>query len=234
MDALKRKIKKAVQNPALILEHLTKKNYGWADKNGLKVKKYSNYNEYVRHQRSKLYKVIGSLESYDTQYREVLHKRLIAGGIVQPSMNVLCLAARIGTEVKAFIDLGCFAIGIDLNPGENNKYVVTGDFHHIVFADHSVDVVFSNSIDHVFDLDAFLSEIKRVLKPTGHLILEIVKGENEGIQGGYYESIAWNTVGDLVKMISARGFSIESRKDFEYPWFGEHVCFRVTAKNNEK
>ena len=48
--------------------------------------------------------------------------------------TVLCLAARIGTEVKAFLDLGCFAIGIDLNPGTDNRYVVHGDFHDLQFA----------------------------------------------------------------------------------------------------
>ena len=226
MDDIQGKIKKVLRDPKLIIEHLAKKKYRWSNKDGLKVKNYSSYGEYTKHQRSKLHKIAGSLGTYDVSYREVLRKRLFEGGIVRSSMNVLCLAARIGTEVKAFIDLGCFAIGLDLNPGENNKYVVTGDFHHIQFADHSVDVVFSNSIDHVFDLEKFLGEIKRVLKPTGYLILEIAKGEKEGVQGGYYESMAWDTLDDFLKMITAHGFVVERRTDFEYPWLGEQVYFR--------
>jgi len=77
---------------------------------------------------------------------------------------MLCLAARIGTEVKSFLDLGAFAVGIDINPGKKNKYVLFGDFQDIQFAPKCADIIFTNSIDHVYDIEKFLSEIKRVLK----------------------------------------------------------------------
>ena len=46
---------------------------------------------------------------------------------------MLCLGARLGTEVRALHNLGYFAIGIDLNPGVDNPYVLMGDFHKLVF-----------------------------------------------------------------------------------------------------
>lgn len=73
------------------------------------------------------------LSRYDVDFRKILFDRLERLSLLRNGMTVLCLAARIGTEVKAFFDIGCFAVGIDLNPGENNRYVVYGDFHDIQF-----------------------------------------------------------------------------------------------------
>ncbi|MBE3128753.1 MAG: class I SAM-dependent methyltransferase, partial [Actinobacteria bacterium] len=151
------------------------KKFNWSKSdinNKLKVKKYKNYDEYIKHQSSKLEKLSESfINEYDIKYREILYKRLLKQNLVKPNMNVLCLATRIGTEVKAFIDIGCFAIGIDINPGTLNEYVVYGDFHDIQFAPNSIDVVFSNSIDHSFNLEILIKEIKRVLKINGLLII---------------------------------------------------------------
>ena len=56
-----------------------------------------------------------------------------------------------------FIDHGAFAVGIDLNPGRDNRWVVIGDFHALQYADASVDVVYTNSFDHVFELERVLA-----------------------------------------------------------------------------
>ena len=65
---------------------------------------------------------------------------MLTGGQLD-GQDAAVVGARIGTEVKAFLDLGAVAIGIDLNPGENNRYVVYGDFHDLQFASGSIDVV---------------------------------------------------------------------------------------------
>ena len=70
---------------------------------------------------------------------------------MKKAASVLCLGARQGTEVKAFLDLGCFAVRIDLEPGAENQFVVQGDFHDLKFPTESVDIVFTNSLDHAFD-----------------------------------------------------------------------------------
>lgn len=230
------KIKKGLKNPrlaiAILVERFFKKDYEWRGDNtsGLKKKIYGSYAEYVRHQRRKLPVVKDYLlENYDEQYRGALLSRLNDQKIVEPGMRVLCLAAGIGSEVKSFLDLGCFAVGIDLNPGTRNKYVVYGDFHEIQYRFQTVDVVFSNSLDHVFDIDRLIKEIKRVLKPGGFLILEILKGEEEGCSPKDYESLHWQKVEDLLELFSNSGFKVIGNVDFEFPWRGQHVSLALRA-----
>jgi SAM-dependent methyltransferase len=200
-----RKILKALKNPkfamATLRNRLIRKDYLWSEStaDGVKRKEYSSYSEYVSQQKSKLYIREDFLRSkYEEKYRTQLFGRLKEQGVVKPGMNVLCLGARLGAEIKSFLDLGCFAIGLDLNPGLSNKYVVYGDFHDIQYPSKVVDVVFTNSLDHAFDLDLLIQEIKRVLKPNGLLILEIVRGDKEDRIPDYYESICWKTIDDLL------------------------------------
>ena len=122
-----------------------------------------------------------------------------------PASSVLCLGARLGQEVQAFISLGHFAIGNDLCPGEGNSYVVTGDFHRLVFADRSVDCVYMNSVDHILHLDAFTSEVRRVLKPGGQFAADIVYGYEEGFWAGDYEVIHWPRARDFAKELARIG-----------------------------
>lgn len=192
-------------------------------------KMYRNYAEYISHQKSKL-KRIPWLSSYDRKYSQTLKVRLKKQGVVKDGMTVLCLGARIGTEVKAFLALNCFAVGIDLNPGENNKYVLHGDFHDIQFPSQSVDVIFTNCLDHIFDFDSFLGEIKRVLKPSGFLILEIEKGKQEGGSPGHYESLYWQKIDDIIEIFVGVGFRVIKRMGINYPWNGQHIIFKLDGE----
>lgn len=208
----------------------------WSSTGNFIARQYTSYQEYVEHQRSKLdliavrgrrSKHLVDLQRYDTSYRDVLRQRLLTLPMLRARPNVLCLAARIGTEVKAFIDVGCFAVGIDLNPGPDNAYVVVGDFHQLQFADASVDVVFTNSLDHVFALDKVLGEVHRVLKPGGHFIAELMLGTEEGGQPKEYESMGWKRASDLIDEICAKGALTRlSREDFTEPWKGAQVVFQ--------
>ena len=226
------KIKKALKNPkfAILLfrNHALaffSKKYDWIKNtdNKFQIKEYKNYEEYLQHQKSKLEKIKDCLSQYDLEYRSLLRNRLLNQGFVKIGMSVLCLAARIGTEVKSFIDIGCFAVGLDLNPGKDNKYVVKGDFHDIQFASNSVDIIFSNSLDHVLYVEKFIKEIQRVLKPRGLLILEI--SENGG---GYYEAIKWKQIDDIINLFLKQGFKIVKRDIFNDPWKGEHISFKIS------
>lgn len=196
--------------------------------NHFKTRVYANYSAYVQHQQSKLSPgFIVALEEYRSRFPKVLRKRLESVGELNPGMSVLCLGARLGEEVKAFHELGCFAVGIDLNPGRENPYVLNGDFHELVFPNSSVDIVFSNVIDHVFDIKVFLSESRRVLKPTGCLILEAGKGQKEGGRVGAYESFSWSTIDELVDLLEHSWFKVVHRMAFDYPWQGEQLWFRM-------
>jgi glycosyltransferase involved in cell wall biosynthesis len=232
--------KKIFKNPVLFFDYLNKLKKGARkrkiydieeDKNlGLQKKKYKNYDDYIKHQKSKLDLIrnFDILKNYDKEYREVLRNRINEIKNILPKGNVLCLAARIGTEVKSFIDLGFFAVGIDLNPGKNNKYVVKGDFHDIQFADNSVDIVFNNSIDHSLYLDKLIEDVKRVLKPGGYFIIELGDGEiNKNALKKNFEAIAYDDVDVIINQIKDNGFTIVKRSIIKNPWNGVFVLFRI-------
>lgn len=154
--------------------------------------KYSSYEEYTKHQASKLDKMRSRIEQHDKQLEVFVFKTHKAKG------RVLCLAARLGGEVRAFKRHGCDAIGIDLNPGEDNPDVVKGDFHDIPF-ECEFDYLYTNSIDHVLKLDTFFSECRRVLKPGGTFILDLVHGKP-----GAYEVL--DATDDKAILDVARGY----------------------------
>jgi SAM-dependent methyltransferase len=234
MEITLKKVVQAIKNPVLTKEKIYnlildkfKKTHGWLEvaAGSFKRKKYDNYEEYVNHQRSKLDLVKERLVDYNSVYRDLLRVRLAEDHLNLSGKNALCLAARLGTEVRSFLDLGCFAVGIDLNPGKINKYVVTGDFHALQYPDSCVDVIFCNSLDHVFDLSLLLAEAKRVLKKDGMAIFEIVKGSKEGGRVGYWESLSWEKVDDVAAQIENIGFTKIRDVDFIEPWAGRHMVF---------
>lgn len=235
-------IKRGMKNPRGAVEkafhrmvNRLSKKYVWSEgKTGspadpaVMKRKYDTYGEYLAHQKSKLRKINSYLRGeYDVHYRTALRERVQKHNVIVPGMSVLCLAARVGTEVKAFLDIGCFAVGVDINPGKGNKYVVYGDFHDIQFPDHCVDAVFTNSLDHAFDLDTLIKEVKRVLKQPGILVLEIVRGTEEGSLPGQYESICWKESNDVLSIFLKAGFVLIKKVHFEYPWSGQHISLAL-------
>lgn len=200
------------------------KSRAWKVEDGVMHRRYASYEDYIAHQETKLHTL--DLSSYDTQYRQLLSERLTHAGHVEPSTSVLCLAARIGTEVKAFHDLGCFALGIDLNPGPANRYVVHGDFHALQFPDASTDIVFTNSLDHVLELERVTAEVRRVLRSEGLFIVEAMLGRSEGVEPREYEAFFWNSIEQLVRLIEREGFELMDGLPFKDPWPGRHLTFR--------
>jgi SAM-dependent methyltransferase len=198
-----------------------------SSRTGLQKREYRSYGVYLEHQKAKLQRV--DLTDYDQRFRNALRERLLLRRAELKGSKVLCLAARLGTEVKAFNDLGCFAVGIDLNPGTDNKWVVYGDFHDLQFGDGSVDLVFTNSLDHLFDPERYLSECKRVLRPGGRFIAEIMRGTRENGRPRFFESFWWDSVNDVIALFERNGFAAKSREIFDVPWPGEHVIFELTG-----
>jgi SAM-dependent methyltransferase len=193
------------------------------------VRAYASYGQYVRHQQTKLETILrsgaGWLQEYEHEYEDVLKARLETGGHVRPGLRVLCLGARLGSEVRAFLALGCFAVGLDLNPGPKNQNVLYGDFHDLVWADASIDVVFTNALDHAFSIEKVLSEVRRVLVPGGLFLVEASVGTDR-YAAGDFESVAWHGLDALVAAIESGGFTRVSQEPFSYPWPGEHLVFK--------
>jgi SAM-dependent methyltransferase len=190
----------------------------------LQSRRYDSYEAYLEHQKAKL--ETHDFGNYDNEFRQALRERLTALDIAWQGRTVLCLGARIGTEVKAFLDLGCFAIGLDLNPGEGNRYVVQGDFHDLQYAPNSIDVVYTNSLDHAFDIDRIAKEVLKVLKPNGLFIVEAVQGRDQGINPGFFESFFWKNIDEPVHVFENAGFKVVDRTKLMHPWPGETICFR--------
>jgi SAM-dependent methyltransferase len=196
------------------------------DEQGRVRRDYPDYETYLKHQRNKLDALRAEfMERHDPQFFKALTGRLEASSLQLKRARVLCLAARQGTEVRAFTDLGAFAVGIDLNPGKDNRHVLVGDFHDLQFATGAVDLVFTNSLDHVYDLDRVLSEVSRILVDGGMFMTEVGVGTLRGTKPGFYESLSWQTADELVAEIERFGFRLRSRSEFQIPWAGEHLQF---------
>jgi SAM-dependent methyltransferase len=177
-------------------------------------RRYASYNEYVEHQASKLDKIAPRLREKEDEDFAEFRRRFATCAELTGARSVLCLGARLGTEVRALHDLGYFAIGIDLNPGERNPYVLPGDFHRIVFPSDSVDAVYTNALDHVFSLEELVGEVQRLLRTGGVFVADLELGSEEGFIPGEYESAMWRDHERLIEQIKHLGrFELEQVRD---------------------
>ena len=158
---------------------------------------YADYDEYLTHQKTKwdeILKVKGGFEKkviLDYRIRFFSRFRFLSR-LLKPDATILCLGARQGTEVEVLRDIGFpNAYGIDLNPGSDNHFVRKGDFMHLEEADQSLDLIYSNCVDHAFDLDGFFREQARKLKKNGLALYDLPLGDGKSVMGGPFESVSW-------------------------------------------
>ncbi len=194
--------------------------------NGLIVRDYKNYEEYLIHQKEKLNKKTDKIKEYDKIYENIIYKRYL-DKFNFSNKHMLCLAARLGGEVRAFKKMGANCLGIDLNPGINNKDVIEGDFHNLKFNDENFDLLFSNSIDHSYNLELYLKEAYRVLKKDGIFILEFMVEKPSN-----YESLDTSNA-EIIKKNISKYFFIEKISDLNNKisfvnWSGE--ILKLTKK----
>ena len=177
---------------------------GWKTENegGLLKRDYASYDEYLTHQKLKLDEMVkmkggfSNFDIFDFRLKFYVRFRQIAK-LLPLDARILCCGARQGTEVDVLHDLGFVnARGIDLNPGSDNPLVSVGDMMKLDDPDNSVDLLYSNCIDHAFDLDRMIAEHARVLKPEGYLLYDIGINMEEG--GGPFEAISWDRTEDVV------------------------------------
>jgi len=103
--------------------------------------------------------------------------------------------------VQVLHDLGFKnAYGIDLTPGPDNKLVRVGDFMHLENDESSLDMIYCNAIDHVFNLDSFFAEHARAIKPDAYVLYDIAIQ-----QGGAFESVEWES-GEAVLILMLKYF----------------------------
>lgn len=179
---------------------------------------YASYEDYVRHQSSKLERETKFIrQTSDKRHRHMLARFTEVSARAHLSGVVLCLGARLGEEVRAFRDLGMTAVGIDLNPGEQNPYCMYGDFHNLLFPHNAFDVVYSNVLDHVYDMKSFMREVVRVTRPTGKIYFDLTGGYAETVAIDPYGATFWPTNASLVEVlrpyIARIVLDIEGRED---------------------
>tara|TARA_R110002020_G_scaffold416595_1_gene625861 strand:- start:565 stop:1206 length:642 start_codon:yes stop_codon:yes gene_type:complete len=156
-----------------------------------KVRDYKDYDEYVSHQKEKTERTVKNSNALlDLEQRLAARKQTFrerfeelnralsendkAAPILLPGKLFLCLGARLGSEVEALKDMGLAGHGIDLVPYK--PHVLEGDFHNLKLEDGVLDIVYTNSIDHCYDLKGILTEGTRVLSPAGHFIIDVFPG----------------------------------------------------------
>jgi len=186
----------------------------WNHDERFATRRYHSYDQYLAHQASKLDRIETRLRETEADNLAAFRHRFKSCAALSGARSVLCLGARLGTEVQALHELGYFAVGIDLNPGPGNRYVLPGDFHHVVFPDQSIDAIYCNALDHVFDLNRIVGEIVRLLRQGGVLIADLMPGYEEGAVPGEFETTHWRRSEDLLnEIINLGGFMlIESHR----------------------
>lgn len=154
--------------------------------------KYPTYDEYINHQRTKTEDPVRRLtwgtDEWDNRvnwFTELFYQNK---DIITQCKNSLCVCARMGHEVAALQNYGLESIGIDIVP--SRPLVIKGDMHRLDFTSNSLDLIFSNSIDHSLYPSKFISEIERVLKPGGYcfLILQLMDNPDKYAENIILES----------------------------------------------
>jgi SAM-dependent methyltransferase len=196
---------------------------GWKKKNSgeFLYRDYSSYDEYVIHQSQKFTEMLklngGFPNRTILEYRTTFYRRFcFIPNLLPKSALIVCLGARQGTEVEVLRDLGFKnALGIDLNPGPDNPLVRQGDFMALDFADHSVDMVYSNCVDHAFNLNKFFQEHARVLKPDGYALYDIAMQTKIG--SGPFEALEWKSE-EAVFLTALKHFRKVLKVETEAAW----------------
>jgi len=124
---------------------------------------------------------------------------------IKRAKNAICLGSRTGQEVKALIDMGIDAIGIDLVPFL--PYTEKGDIHFLEFNENEFDLVFTNIFDHSIYPEIFCAEMERVCKTGGIIIVQLELGQG---RDNYAETIVYNPI--KVQKMFSRVELKESRK----------------------
>jgi SAM-dependent methyltransferase len=177
-------------------------------------RRYGSYEEYLEHQVGKLDRIADRLQETEQKDFAEFKRRFEGCQSLRDARSVLCLGARLGTEVKALHALGHFAVGIDLNPGDDNSYVLPGDFHALVFPDGSLDAIYCNALDHVFALDKVMGEVRRLLRSGGLFVVDLLDGYEEGFVPGEFEATMWRDRGSFIERLSELGgLTVEEVRD---------------------
>lgn len=149
----------------------------------MKVHTYKNYEEYKQAQLDGIYKhpTVKDNVNYEWVQREDID--FIHTNIIKPHFENLgitpgfgiCHGAKLGKENTWFQEkTGISFIGTDISIETNPEMnLINWDFHNVKEEwKDSVDIIYSNSLDHSYDPSHALRQWISCLKETGILVLE--------------------------------------------------------------
>ncbi len=198
---------------------------GWHDGSGdVKRREYQNYNEYVTHQKQKFEEILQLNGGFSNRtivtWRQRFYRRFRhLSDLLPADATIVCLGARQGTEVEVLRDIGFKnAYGLDLNPGPDNPFVRAGDFMNLKEDTDTVDCIYTNSLDHAFDLDKFIAEQVRVLKPDGYALYDLPRYSGSRNPGAF-EAIGWESEQDIIQQLAAHyNREVVSARERKWHW----------------
>ncbi len=143
-------------------------------------------------------------------------------------MTILDNGCGRGEFVHAFSKLGMKAIGTDISDYYKETYVVDLDKECLPFPDGHFDMVFSKSVvEHIHNTEHYMSEMYRVLKAGGMLILMVPDWESQYLI--FYQDpthIHPYTVKSVDRLLNMCGFKdVEVEKFVQIPSVWENkIC----------
>jgi hypothetical protein len=156
----------------------------------MKQWKYKSYEEYVKSQVDGVYKHPTVKNAYNYEWFERSDITFLKKQVIDPHFLKLnkipkfgiCHGAKLGKENVEFEkQTGINFIGTDISIETNNKMkLLKWDFHKIKEGwINSVDVIYTNALDHAYDPKLCLSQWLRCLTDSGIGILEHTKNDLE-------------------------------------------------------
>lgn len=137
--------------------------------------RHINYQEYINKQKSKTLDKqrieIWQNEEWDLKFNGFKEIFLRNIEYIKSTNKAICLGSRTGQEVAALRSLNKEAIGIDLI--EFPPFTLQGDIHDLSFNDQEFDFCFTNIIDHALYVEKFISEMERVTRTDGYILLNL-------------------------------------------------------------
>lgn len=152
----------------------------------------------------------------------------IGGGYPFPKLFEQMAAAGVARYSALDIDAEAIAATrpmVAASPLQAGDFAI-GPNDILPFADASRDLVFSShSLEHSRDVAATFAEIKRILKPGGHLFYAVPIGFDEGLEHLYFAD-----ADDWIAMTAASGLTVKmSHIGCVYPETGYDVCVVAQA-----